>query len=104
MAARIPIKTELQLSKLKAGPKPYDVPVSIAPGMVVRVSPAGRKTYRWDRGYGHKPRIVGYGNFPSTRLALILLRRQGHYREEQVLMKSFLMPSSVNMNQAVVLT
>ncbi len=68
MAARTPIRTELQLSKLKAGTKPYDVPVIIAPGMVVRVSPAGRKTYRWDRGYGHKPRIVGYGNFPGTSL------------------------------------
>lgn len=66
---RNPIKTDLQLAKLLppvAGY--YEVPVAIAPGMVVRVYATGTKTYRWDRGAGFKPRIVTYGSFPSVSL------------------------------------
>lgn len=66
---RNPIKTELQLAKL---PPPavgyYDVPVVIAPGLVVRVYHTGTKSYRWDRGAGFKPRIVSYGSYPSVSL------------------------------------
>ena len=68
MATRKPIKTDLQLSKLAPEAAPYDVPVAIAPGMVVRVSPAGRKTYRWDRGRGYTPRIISYGCYPTESL------------------------------------
>ena len=66
---RNPIKTELQLSKLSPPAAGYyEVPVAIAPGMVVRVYATGTKTYRWDRGAGFKPRIVSYGSFPSVNL------------------------------------
>lgn len=69
MASKKPIRTELQLSKLTHEAKPYDVPVACRErGLVVRVS-ARQKTYRWDRGAGHKPRIITYGVFPSLSLA-----------------------------------
>ncbi len=66
---RNPIKTDLQLSKLQPPAEGYyDVPVAIAPGMVIRVYATGTKTFRWDRGAGFKPRIVSYGSFPSISL------------------------------------
>jgi integrase len=68
MASRKPIKTELQLSKLKPERNSYDVAVATAPGMTVRVSPRGRKSFRWDRGRGHSPRIVTYGSYPGISL------------------------------------
>ncbi|WP_419605087.1 Arm DNA-binding domain-containing protein, partial [Thiolapillus sp.] len=64
-----PIRTELQLARLRPGAKRVDVPVSIAPGLYVRIFPSGRKTFRWDRGSGHKPRIITYGSFPDMSLA-----------------------------------
>lgn len=69
MTKHNPIKTELQLSKLAAASRTYEVGVATAPGLVVRVSPKGRKTYRWDRGRGRSPRIITYGSFPSLSLA-----------------------------------
>jgi integrase len=68
MAIHKPIKTDLQLSKLKPDGATYDVPVAIAPGLVVRVSSAGSKTFRWDRGRAHQPRIITYGTYPSVSL------------------------------------
>ncbi len=66
---RNPIKTELQLSKLHPSVSGYyDVPVAIAPGMVVRVYHTGTKTYRWDRGAGFKPRVISFGSYPSVSL------------------------------------
>ncbi len=66
---RNPIKTDLQLSKLQPPASGYyDVPVAIAPGMVVRVYATGTKTYRWDRGAGYKPRIISYGSYPTVNL------------------------------------
>ena len=66
---RNPIKTDLQLSKLQPPASGYfDVPVAIAPGMVVRVYATGTKTYRWDRGAGLKPRIVTFGSYPTVSL------------------------------------
>ena len=66
---RNPIKTELQLSKLQPPASGYyDVPVGIAPGLVVRVYHTGTKTFRWDRGAGLKPRIVTFGSYPTVSL------------------------------------
>ena len=64
-----PIRTELQLTKLKPGATRIDIPVSIAPGLHVRIFPSGTKTFRWDRGRQQKPRIVTYGKFPDMSLA-----------------------------------
>ncbi|MEQ8262266.1 tyrosine-type recombinase/integrase [Pseudohaliea sp.] len=68
MAQRSPVRTELQLDRLRPRNAPFDVPVAIAPGMIVRVSPHGKKSFRWDRGRGHKPRIITYGHYPSMGL------------------------------------
>lgn len=67
--ARKPVKTELQLGKLQPPASGYyDLPVAIAPGLVVRVYATGTKTFRWDRGAGFRPRIISYGSFPSVNL------------------------------------
>jgi hypothetical protein len=63
MAIRKSIATEKQLKQLKPESKPYTVGVKEARGMVVRVSIAGLKTFRWDRGSGHKPRVITHGTF-----------------------------------------
>lgn len=68
MAVHKPIKTDLQLSKLKPDAATYDVAVAIAPGLVVRVSPSGSKTFRWDRGRSYSPRIITYGTHPALGL------------------------------------
>lgn len=65
---RKPISTELQLDKLKASSKPYDVRVANVSGLVVRVGTSGSKSFRWDRGRGYKPRIINHGKFPSISL------------------------------------
>jgi len=63
-----PITTELQLQRLKPSTKQFDVAVAIAPGLVVRVGVSGKKTFRWDRGRGQKPRIITYGQSPELSL------------------------------------
>ncbi len=66
---RNPIRTNLQLSKLKVESRPYDVPVLCEErGLVVRVS-VRQKTFRWDRGRGFKPRVITYGTYPLVKLA-----------------------------------
>lgn len=63
-----PIKTELQLSKLKPSDKPFDVRVHYSSGLFVRVGTSGVKSFRWDRGRGQKPRIITYGQHPTISL------------------------------------
>lgn len=65
---RKPISTELQLDKLKASSKPYDVRVANVSGLVVRVGTSGAKSFRWDRGRGYQPRIITHGTYPSISL------------------------------------
>jgi len=68
MARRTVVKTQLQLERLPQKQAPYEVPIAIAPGLVVRVSAAGKKSFRWDRGRGHQPRVLTYGQYPSVSL------------------------------------
>lgn len=63
-----PIKTELQLQRLRPGEKQFDIAVANSPGLVVRVGVSGKKSFRWDRGRGQKPRIITYGQFPEVSL------------------------------------
>jgi len=93
-----PIKTELQLSKLSAADNAYDVSVATAPGLVVRVYPKGKKTYRWDRGSGHKPRIITYGSFPSLSLADA---RSEHEKAKQRHVDGVIHPFSGDMPKTV---
>jgi integrase len=69
MAARKPIRTELQLSNLHSEPTRYDVPIAASPGLVVRVFPSGKKSFRWTRSAGYSPRVITYGSFPDLSLA-----------------------------------
>jgi hypothetical protein len=63
-----PIKTDLQLDKLKPADKTYDVKVYFTSGLYVRVGKSGVKSFRWDRGRGQKPRHITYGQYPSLSL------------------------------------
>ena len=67
-STRKPIKTELQLDKLKAFGKPYDVKVHYLSGLYIRVGVSGLKSYRWDRGRNQKPRHITYGHYPALPL------------------------------------
>jgi len=58
-----PITTSLQLDALKGKDKPYDVRFKHITGLFIRVTKTGKKSFRWDRGQGYKPRIVIYGNY-----------------------------------------
>ena len=67
-STRKQIKTELQLDKLKAFDKPYDVKVHYSSGLYIRVGVSGLKSYRWDRGRNQKPRHITYGHYPALPL------------------------------------
>ena len=58
-----PITTSLQLDALKGKDKTYDVRFKHILGLFIRVTKTGKKSFRWDRGQGYKPRIVIYGNY-----------------------------------------
>lgn len=62
------ITTDLQLKNLKAKDQVYDVKFTHISGLVVRVSPKGNKSFRWDRGSKHKPRIITYGQYPNLSI------------------------------------
>ena len=79
-STRKPISTELQLKKLKATEKTYDVKVADASGLILRVSKTGTKSFRWDRGGKHKPRIVTHGTYPSLSLKEA---REAHQKARQ---------------------
>ncbi len=68
-STRKPISTELQLKKLKPIGKTFDVKVANTPGLMLRVSKTGTKSFRWDRGSGKKPRIITHGTYPSLSLS-----------------------------------
>ncbi len=61
------ISTEAQLKNLKPKDKPYDVTVANVPGLYVTVGKKS-KSYRWNRGTGHKPRKITYGQYPMMSL------------------------------------
>lgn len=67
MKPRNVITTDLQLRKQSSGSAPIDIAIANAPGLFVRVT-RKQKTFRWDRGRGHKPRIITYGSFPQLSL------------------------------------
>ena len=62
------IVTDLQLRKLRPASKTYDVKVANVPGLIVRVGKTGSKSFRWDRGGKHKPRIITHGAYPAISL------------------------------------
>ena len=66
-STRKSITTELQLQKLKASGKTFDVKVANNPGLYVRVGKKS-KSFRWDRGRGQTPRHITYGQFPDISL------------------------------------
>lgn len=79
-STRKPISTELQLEHLKPIGKTYDVKVANTPGLAVRVGKSGTKSFRWDRGSKHKPRIITHGTFPQLSLADA---RKAHQKAQQ---------------------
>ena len=64
---RKPVSTDLQLKHLKPEDKPYDVTIAHVVGLYVTVGKKS-KTFKWDRGTGHKPRKMIYGHFPALSI------------------------------------
>lgn len=75
-----PIKTDLQLRALKPREKTYDVNFANIAGLVIRVTPKGNKSFRWDRGSKHKPRIITYGHYPALSIKQV---RSLHEEKQQ---------------------
>ena len=62
--------TDLRLRKLTPDTKAYDLRDSGCPGLTLRVTPAGRKVFRWTyRDINGKHRVKTLGNYPSLSLA-----------------------------------
>jgi len=67
MSTRKSIKTELQLKKLKATGKSYDVRVPYSSGLNIRVDVSEVNSSRWDRGSDKQPWYVSCDHSPVIK-------------------------------------